>query len=65
AWTVRRYPSALVEYLRAHGRRKVMFGTNYPMIAHDKALKGIEELNLDAEAQDLFLSGNAARIFGL
>ena len=42
-----------------------MFGTNYPMIAHDKALKGIEELNLDAEAQDLFLSGNAARIFGL
>ncbi|MEM6661657.1 MAG: amidohydrolase family protein [Pseudomonadota bacterium] len=65
AWTVRRYPSALVDYLRAHGRRKVMFGTNYPMIAHDKALKGIEELNLDAEAQDLFLSGNAARIFGL
>jgi hypothetical protein len=33
AYTVRRYPPELVRYLRSRGgRRKVLFGTNYPMI---------------------------------
>jgi len=33
AYTVRRYPTQLAEYLRAHGASKVLFGTNRPMIA--------------------------------
>ena len=65
AYTVQRYPAALVEYLRGHGRRKVMFGTNYPMILPAKALEGFDALGLDEEAKSLFLSGNAARVFGL
>src|SRR5689334_19428102 len=32
AYTVRRYPPELVTYLRTNGRRKILFGTNYPMI---------------------------------
>ena len=32
AYTVQRYPAALVDYLRGHGRHKVLFGTNWPMI---------------------------------
>ena len=32
AYTVRRYPPELVAYLRGHGRRKVLFGSNHPMI---------------------------------
>jgi uncharacterized protein len=27
-----------VAYLRGHGRRKVLFGTNYPMITAERAL---------------------------
>lgn len=65
AYTVQRYPAALVEYLRGHGRRKVLFGTNYPMILPAKALEGFDALGLDAEAKGLFLGGNAARVFGL
>ncbi len=42
-----------------------MFGTNYPMIEPAKALEGIDELGLDAEAKALFLGGNAARVFKL
>jgi predicted TIM-barrel fold metal-dependent hydrolase len=38
AYTVRRYPPALIDYIRGHGAAKVLFGTNYPMIAPDKAL---------------------------
>lgn len=65
AYTVRRYPQNLVAYMAAHGRKKVMFGTNWPMIAPAKALEGLDALGLDAEARELFLSGNAMRVFGL
>ncbi len=65
AYTAKRYPDALVAYLRAHGRSKVLFGTNYPMITPGAALKHLDALGLDAETKDLFLSGNARRIFKL
>jgi predicted TIM-barrel fold metal-dependent hydrolase len=65
AYTVRRYPPNLVAYLKAHGRQKVLFGTNWPMIAPQKALEGIEALGLDEQTRTAFLSGNAARVFGL
>ena len=55
----------LVDFLRGHGRRKVLFGTNYPMLLHPRCLEGFEELGLDEEAERLFLSENAARVFGL
>src|SRR5713101_6119109 len=32
AYTIKRYPPELVAYLKAHGRKKVLFGSNYPMI---------------------------------
>ena len=65
AYTVRRYPPNLVAYLRAHGRTKVLFGSNWPMIAPRKALEGLAELELDAGVEADFLAGNAARVFGL
>jgi predicted TIM-barrel fold metal-dependent hydrolase len=65
AYTVRRYPPALVDYLRGHGARKVLFGSNWPMIAPRKALEGLDELALPETARAAFLGGNAARVFGL
>jgi predicted TIM-barrel fold metal-dependent hydrolase len=65
AYTIRRYPPELVAYLRAHGRHKVLFGTNYPMILPDKALADLSSLGLDDEARDLFLAGNARSVFKL
>ena len=65
AYTVGRYPAALVDFMRGHGRSKVLFGTNYPMIMPAKALDGLEALGLDDEAQTLFLAGNAQAVFGL
>lgn len=65
AYTVRRYPPALVEFMAGHGRGKVLFGTNYPMITPQKALDGLEALSLDDEARALFLGGNARRVFRL
>lgn len=65
AYTFRRYPEALLRYMAGHGRRKVLFGTNWPMIAPQKALEGFEAAPLDEEARALFLAGNAARVFRL
>jgi predicted TIM-barrel fold metal-dependent hydrolase len=62
AYTVARYPPELVRYMQSgSGSRKVLFGSNWPMIAPEHALKGIDELRLrDAAA---FLDGNARRVF--
>ncbi|MFF0739558.1 amidohydrolase family protein [Streptomyces sp. NPDC004111] len=65
AYTVERYPRELAEYLRGRGRRKVLFGSNYPMITPAHALEHLDELQLDDEARELFLSGNARRVFDL
>ena len=65
AYTVQRYPAALVEYLRSHGRHKVLFGTNWPMIAPARALAGLSALQLDAATAADFLGANARRVFRL
>lgn len=65
AYTVRRYPPALVDYLRQHGRSKVLFGSNYPMLTPARALEGLDQLGLDDEVRRLFLCGNAQRVFRL
>lgn len=64
AYKAKRYPRELVEYMRGRGRKKVLFGTNYPMVTPSDALEGLEALGLDEEARGLFLHGNAERIFG-
>jgi hypothetical protein len=51
--------------MRGHGRRKVLFGSNYPMIMPSQALEGADSLGLDDEAKALFLHGNTQRVFAL
>jgi predicted TIM-barrel fold metal-dependent hydrolase len=63
AYTVRRYPAELVDYLKGRGRRKVLFGSNYPMIQPARALEHLDSLGLDSETKELFLGGNAERVF--
>jgi predicted TIM-barrel fold metal-dependent hydrolase len=66
AYTVRRYPPSLVDYMKSgSGRRKVLFGTNYPMILPEHAVEGLDALGLDSETEELFLRGNARRLLGL
>jgi hypothetical protein len=66
AYTIRRLPDELIKFMKTGtGQRKVLFGTNYPMIAHGPALAGLDELGLADEARHDFLRGNAERVFGL
>jgi len=65
AYTLSRLPSPFVDYMKGLGRTRVMFGTNWPMIAHAKCLEGLDALGLSAEGRDAFLSANARRMFKL
>jgi predicted TIM-barrel fold metal-dependent hydrolase len=65
AYKPSRYPAELVEFMKRHGRRKVLFGSNFPMIQPAECVAQVDALGLDDEARELFLSGNATRVFGL
>ncbi len=65
AYTTKRYPDEIVKFIKGHGKHKVMFGTNYPMMTADKALEHLDSLDLPEENKSLFLSENAKRVFKL
>jgi hypothetical protein len=65
AYKLSRLPAQLVAYMSKHGRHKVLFGSNWPMIAPAQCLAGLDALGLDPAARELFLHGNAERTFGL
>jgi predicted TIM-barrel fold metal-dependent hydrolase len=65
AYTAKRFPQELVDYMKTNGKRKVMFGTNFPMIPHAKCLEDLGSLELGEDAKGLFLSENARRVFKL
>jgi predicted TIM-barrel fold metal-dependent hydrolase len=65
AYTIKRLPHELIRFMKTGtGQRKVLFGTNYPMISHTHALAGLDELGLDDTARGDFLHDNARRVFG-
>ena len=51
--------------MQKHGRRKVLFGSNFPMIQPAACVAQLDALGLDEEARALFLAGNAERVFRL
>lgn len=65
AYTTKRYPDELIHFMKHHGARKVLFGTNYPMIFPQKALEHLDHLGLNDQTKALFLGGNAKHVFKL
>jgi predicted TIM-barrel fold metal-dependent hydrolase len=65
AYTAARYPAPLIAYLRGHGRDKVLFGSNWPMVPPAKALAALAGLQLGAEVEARFLGANTARVYRL
>lgn len=65
AYKLARLPGDFTDFMRGHGARKVMFGTNYPMLTATECLAGLAGLGLDQETTESFLAGNARRVFRL
>ncbi len=58
------FPSELVRYMDSYGRHKVLFGTGYPLMAYDDALKDLSEMALKPKTRRAFLHENARNIWG-
>ncbi|MEQ1570690.1 MAG: amidohydrolase family protein [Myxococcota bacterium] len=65
AYKLGRLPRELVDYLRGHGSRKVLFGSNFPMLTPSECLAELGSLGLSDETRDRFLGGTAQRVFRL
>lgn len=63
AYTTKRYPAELVTYMQTNGKRKVMFGSNWPMLSPSRCLSNINELKLSDDCLDHFLYKNAESVF--
>ncbi|MEE9520825.1 MAG: amidohydrolase family protein, partial [Dehalococcoidales bacterium] len=47
------------------GGDKILFGSDYPLLAQGRLLKEISSLDLPEETKNLILSGNARRLLGI
>lgn len=64
-YPVHRLPPQLVEFMRGRGRTRVLFGSNYPMLTPQRCLARLADLRLGPAATELYLGGNARRVFSL
>lgn len=65
AYAVHRLPSDFVSFMKGIGSKRVMFGTNWPMLSPEQCLQHLDQLGLSREQEDAFLFGNARRVFNL
>ena len=65
AYALNRLPGAFVQWMKGPGAKRVMFGTNWPMLSPQRCLEGLQALELDEQQTHAFLSGNARRVFAL
>lgn len=65
AYKTSRYPAEFAQYMQSSGCKKVMFGTNYPMLTAAACLQGLDDLGLAQDARKRFLFENASKLFGI
>ena len=63
AYAPKHWPRQLVRYLDSYGRRKVLFGTDWPVIDPERAMREIGDLKLRPETLQHLLRDNARRVF--
>lgn len=58
-------PQIYQQVVQLVGADKILFGSDYPLMAPSRLLKEIKSLDLPAETERLILSGNAQRLLGI
>lgn len=57
---------SLLHFMKTRGQNKVLWGTNYPAVMHEEAIRVIRtDLGLGEKVAEKILHGNAARVYGL
>jgi predicted TIM-barrel fold metal-dependent hydrolase len=65
AYAPKHWPKQLVHYLNSYGREKVLFGTDWPVIDPERAVREIDDLKLRPESKQALMRDNALRVFRL
>lgn len=58
-------PQIYNQVIQLVGAEKILFGSDYPLLAQSRLLEEIRSLNLPEATRDLILSGNAQRLLGI
>jgi len=58
-------PQVYNQVIQLVGADKILFGSDYPLLAQSRLLKEIKSLDLPEETERLILSGNAQRLLGI
>ena len=64
-WSPKYFPSQLVQYANTLLKDRVLFGSDFPLIAPDRWLKDFAEAGFKPEVQPLILKQNAMRLLHL
>jgi len=58
-------PQVYSQVIQLVGADKILFGSDYPLLAQSRLLEEIRSLDLPEETKNLILSGNAQRLLGI
>jgi predicted TIM-barrel fold metal-dependent hydrolase len=64
-WSPKYFPSQLVRAANGLLKRKVLFGSDFPVITPDRWLSDFAQLEIKDEVRPLILKDNAVRVLGL
>jgi predicted TIM-barrel fold metal-dependent hydrolase len=64
-WSPKYFSPTLVQYANTLLKHKVLFGSDYPLIAPDRWLADFEKIAIKDDVRPLILKENALRLFGL
>jgi uncharacterized protein len=64
-WSPKYFSPVLIQYANTLLKRKMLFGSDYPLITPDRWLKDFAEIDIRDEVRPLILKENAMRLFGL
>jgi predicted TIM-barrel fold metal-dependent hydrolase len=64
-WSPKYFPPQLVQYANSQLKKKILFGSDFPLIPPDRWIKDFKEAAFKPEVHDLILKHNAIEALGL
>ena len=64
-WSPKYFPTILVQYCNTLLKKKVLFGSDWPMISPERWLSDFDKIEIKDEVRPLILKENAVRLLKL
>jgi predicted TIM-barrel fold metal-dependent hydrolase len=64
-WSPKYFPPILVHYANSLLKRKMLFGSDYPVLTPDRWIADFDKLDIKPDVRPLILKDNAVRLLGL